>query len=101
LKNYLLVGGSFGFNQGPIIGHISPEAAIGGLIAVVKDGDNILIDIPNRKLELLIDKIELSTRLKKWKAPKPKEDRGILGAYAVLTEPSHRGAAFKVKNTKK
>lgn len=98
----LITDGRFsGFNRGPIIGHISPEAAIGGPIAVVKDGDNILIDIPNRKLELLIDKIELSTRLKKWKAPKPKEDRGILGAYAVLTEPSHRGAAFKVKNTKK
>lgn len=98
----LITDGRFsGFNRGPIIGHISPEAAIGGPIAVVENGDNILIDIPNRKLELLIDKIELSTRLKKWKAPKPKEDRGILGAYAVLAEPSHRGAAFKVKNTKK
>jgi len=98
----LITDGRFsGFNRGPIIGHVSPEAAIGGPIAVVKNGDNILIDIPNRKLELLIDKTELSTRLKKWKAPKPKEDRGILGTYAALTEPSHRGAAFKVKNTKK
>jgi len=60
-----------------------------------------LIDIPNRKLELLIDNKELSSRLKRWKVQKPKCDRGILGAYAVLAEPSHRGVAFKVKNTKK
>ena len=98
----LITDGRFsGFNRGPIIGHISPEAAIGGPIAVVEDGDNILIDIPNRKLELLIDSKELNNRFKRWKAPKPKCDRGILGAYAVLTEPSHKGAAFKVKNTKK
>jgi len=98
----LITDGRFsGFNRGPIIGHISPEAAVGGPIAVIEEGDNILIDIPNRKLELLIDRIELSNRLKKWKAPKPKENRGILGAYAALVEPSHKGAAFKVKNTKK
>jgi len=98
----LITDGRFsGFNRGPIIGHISPEAAIGGPIAVVEDGDNILIDIPNRKLELLIDSKKLNNRLKRWKAPKPKCDRGILGAYAVLAEPSHRGAAFMVRNSRK
>ena len=95
----LITDGRFsGFNRGPIIGHISPEAAVGGPIAVIEEGDNILIDIPNRKLELLIDDSKLNERLKKWTAPKPKEDRGILGAYAALTEPAHKGAAFKAKN---
>jgi len=95
----LITDGRFsGFNRGPIIGHISPEAAIGGPIAVIEEGDDILIDIPNRKLELLINDFELNERLKKWTAPKPKEVRGILGAYAALTEPSHKGAAFKAKN---
>ena len=97
----LITDGRFsGFNRGPIIGHISPEAATGGPIAVIEEGDNILIDIPNRKLELLIDDSELNERLNRWTAPKPKEERGILGAYAALTEPSHKGAAFKVKNTR-
>ena len=97
----LITDGRFsGFNRGPIVGHVSPEAAVGGAIAVVEDGDQILVDIPNRKLELLIPQSELEKRLKKWKARPLKTDRGILGAYAVLCEPAHRGAAFKVHYNK-
>jgi len=55
-----------------------------------------LIDIPNRKLELEIDDTELSNRLKAWHPHPPKTERGILGAYAILSEPAHKGAAFKV-----
>jgi len=78
------------------VGHVSPEAAVGGPIAVVQEGDPILVDIPNRKLELLIAHTELSNRLKAWRPHPPKADRGILGAYAMLSEPAHKGAAFKV-----
>jgi len=93
----LITDGRFsGFNRGPIVGHVSPEAAVGGPIAVVQDGDPILVDIPNRKLELMISNTELDNRLKSWSPRPPKTDRGILGAYAVLSEPAHQGAAFKV-----
>lgn len=97
----LITDGRFsGFNRGPIVGHVSPEAAVGGPIAVVQDGDPILVDIPNRKLELLISNSELDKRLKNWKPRPAKTDRGILGAYAVLSEPAHKGAAFRVHHHK-
>jgi len=93
----LITDGRFsGFNRGPIVGHVSPEAAVGGPIAVVEDGDQILVDIPNRKLELIIAQDEMDNRLKKWRPRPPKTDSGILGAYALLAEPAHRGAAFRV-----
>lgn len=93
----LITDGRFsGFNRGPIVGHVSPEAAVGGPIAVVQDGDSILVDIPNRKLELMIPRSELDNRLKNWSPRPPKTDSGILGAYAMLAEPAHKGAAFKV-----
>lgn len=93
----LITDGRFsGFNRGPIVGHVSPEAAVGGPIAVVRDGDPILVDIPNRKLELMISKTELDKRLKNWNPHPAKTDRGILGVYAMLSEPAHQGAAFKV-----
>lgn len=93
----LITDGRFsGFNRGPIVGHVSPEAAVGGLIAVVQDGDPILVDIPNRKLELMVASTELDNRLKKWRPRPLKTDSGILGAYAILSEPAHKGAAFKV-----
>jgi len=93
----LITDGRFsGFNRGPIVGHVSPEAAVGGPIAVVRDGDPILVDIPKRKLELMISSTELDSRLKNWSPRPPKTDSGILGAYAILSEPAHKGAAFKV-----
>jgi len=95
----LITDGRFsGFNRGPIVGHVSPEAAVGGPIAVVRDGDPILVDIPNRKLELMLAQADLDNRLKGWRPRPPKTDSGILGAYALLAEPAHRGAAFKVHN---
>jgi len=94
----LVTDGRFsGFNRGPIVGHVSPEAAVGGPIAVVQDGDPILVDIPNRKLELMIADSELGNRLKNWSPRPSKTDNGILGAYAMLAEPAHKGAAFKVR----
>jgi len=97
----LITDGRFsGFNRGPIVGHVSPEAAVGGPIAVVQDGDPILIDIPKRKLELLISKTTLNKRLMNWSPRPSKADRGILGAYAILSEPAHKGAAFRVHHNK-
>jgi dihydroxy-acid dehydratase len=90
----LLTDGRFsGGSRGAAIGHISPEAAEGGPIAMVKNGDQIEIDIPGRKLNLLISKEELKRRLSKWKPPK-KKLRGYLKRYARLVTSANTGATF-------
>lgn len=69
----LVTDGRFsGATRGPCIGHVDPEAMEGGPIALVKEGDIISIDIPNRKLDLKVPKEELQKRLKQWKPPEPK-----------------------------
>lgn len=91
----LLTDGRFsGGSRGAAVGHISPEAAEGGPIAVVRDGDQIEIDIPGKKLNLLISKEELKKRLSKWKPPK-KELKGYLKRYARLVQSAHTGATFE------
>jgi dihydroxy-acid dehydratase len=91
----LLTDGRFsGGSRGAAIGHISPEAAEGGPIAVIKNGDQIEIDIPGRKLNLLISKEELKERLSKWKPPK-KDLKGYLKRYARLVTSAHTGATFE------
>ena len=71
-------GGTHGF----VVGHITPEAFEGGAIAVVKNGDLITIDVNKNEIRLEISAKELSSRLKNWKKPKPKETRGVLAKYA-------------------
>jgi len=94
----LITDGRFsGFNRGAIVGHVSPEAAAGGAIAVVKDGDRIKVDIPNRGLELGVSEQELGRRLEQWSPPPAKCTSGILAAYALLAEPAHEGAAFRAR----
>jgi len=89
----LITDGRFsGGTRGPCIGHISPEAAEGGPIALVKDGDRILLDIPARKLELLVDEAELATRRAAWTAPAPKIRTGWLARYAKVVTSAHTGA---------
>jgi dihydroxy-acid dehydratase len=89
-----LTDGRFsGGSRGAAIGHISPEAAEGGPIAVVKNGDQIEIDIPGRKLNLLISKEELKRRLSKWKPPKRKL-KGYLKRYARLVTSANTGATL-------
>jgi dihydroxy-acid dehydratase len=91
----LLTDGRFsGGSRGAAIGHISPEAAEGGPIAAVKDGDMIEIDIPARKLNLLIPDDELKNRLSQWKPPK-RELKGYLKRYAKLVQSANTGAVFK------
>ena len=91
----LLTDGRFsGGSQGAAIGHISPEATVGGPIAVVKDGDQIEINIPGKKLNLLISDEELKKRLSQWKPPK-KDLKGYLKRYARLVQSAHKGATFE------
>ena len=92
----LITDGRFsGGTRGPCVGHISPEAAEGGPIALVKDGDRIELDIHARKLELLVDKDELAERRKKWKAPEPKIKTGWLARYAKNVTSANTGAVLK------
>ena len=91
----LLTDGRFsGGSRGAAIGHISPEAAEGGPIAVVRNGDQIEIDIPGKKLNLLISNEELKKRLSKWKPPK-KKLKGYLKRYARLVTSANTGATFE------
>jgi dihydroxy-acid dehydratase len=91
----LLTDGRFsGGSRGAAIGHISPEAAEGGPIAIIRDGDLIEIDIPGKKLNLLIPSEELKNRLSQWKPPE-KDLKGYLRRYAKLVQSAHTGATLK------
>ena len=96
LKVALLTDGRFsGASRGACVGHISPEAMEGGPIARVKDGDRILVDVPNRRLELLVDEAELARRKAAWKRPEPKVKTGYLSRYARLVTSANTGAVLK------
>ncbi len=91
----LITDGRFsGATRGPCIGHVSPEAAVGGTIALVEDGDLISIDIPGRRIELKVDGDELEERRKRWK-PKERRLKGYLARYAENVGQAHEGATFK------
>jgi len=94
----LITDGRFsGGSRGAAIGHVSPEAAEGGLIALVKNGDRILIDIPNKKLTLLISKEEINRRRQTWKPPEPKIKSGYVARYAQMVTSAGTGAILKDK----
>ena len=96
LKVGLITDGRFsGASQGACVGHVSPEAMEGGPIALIEDGDTILIDIPNRKLELKVSDEELTKRREKWTQPEPKIKHGYLFRYAKLTTSASTGAILK------
>ncbi len=91
----LVTDGRFsGATRGPCIGHVSPEAAVGGTIALVREGDIISIDIPARRLELEVDEDELERRRKKWK-PKEKDLSGYLSRYVRLVQGADEGAILR------
>jgi dihydroxy-acid dehydratase len=81
-------GGSHGF----VVGHVTPEAAVGGPIAIVKDGDPITIDAESKELKLGLPQQEIDKRLSQWTAPGPKENRGVLAKYAKLVCSASEGA---------
>jgi dihydroxy-acid dehydratase len=81
-------GGSHGF----VVGHITPEAQVGGPIAIVKNGDRITIDAAKRRIDLEVAEAEIANRLKAWKPPKPRYTRGVLAKYASLVNSASEGA---------
>lgn len=92
----LLTDGRFsGGTRGPCIGHISPEAMEGGTIALVKNGDRIKIDIPKRRLDILLSEKELKERLGKWKPIRPKITKGYLARYARMVSSAGNGAIMQ------
>ena len=92
----LITDGRFsGASRGASIGHVSPEAAQGGEIALVHEGDTIAIDIPASKVELKVSDEVLEQRRKEWKAPEPRITSGWLGRYARLVSSANTGAVLK------
>ena len=79
------------------IGHVSPEAAVGGPIALVEEGDIIKIDIPANKLELAVSDEELAKRRAKWQPRQPKITTGYLARYAAMVTSGNRGAILEIK----
>jgi dihydroxy-acid dehydratase len=89
----LITDGRFsGATYGACVGHVAPEAFVGGPIALVADGDPISIDVPARRLELEVDPAELDRRRQAWKPPQPRYTRGALAKYAALVGGADRGA---------
>ncbi|SET25383.1 dihydroxy-acid dehydratase [[Clostridium] polysaccharolyticum] len=94
----LITDGRFsGASRGASIGHISPEAAVGGPIALVEEGDIISIDIPNNKLNVLVSEEELAKRKAAWTPREPKVTNGYLARYAKMVTSGNRGAVLEVK----
>jgi len=92
----LITDGRFsGATRGPCIGHVSPEAAAGGNIALVEDGDLIIIDIPGRRIDLDVPKEELQRRRRMWSPPEPRVERGYLARYAAMVTSADKGAVLK------
>ncbi|TRO83997.1 dihydroxy-acid dehydratase [Trichloromonas acetexigens] len=92
----LITDGRFsGGTRGPCIGHVSPEAAVGGPIALVEDGDTIELDIPNRALKLQVDDVVLAERRARWSRPEPKIKTGWLARYAAVVTSANTGAICK------
>ena len=92
-KVLLLTDGRFsGGTTGLCVGHISPEAVDGGAIALIKDGDRVRIDIPSRKLDLLIDASEFEKRRSSFSPLPPRYNRGVLHKYTKLVGSASKGA---------
>jgi dihydroxy-acid dehydratase len=81
-------GGTHGF----CVGHIAPEAVDGGPIGLVADGDRVVVDVPSRRIDVLVDPFVLDRRRSEWKAPEPRYRRGVLAKYARLVNGAERGA---------
>ena len=89
----LLTDGRFsGGTWGMVVGHVAPEAFVGGTIALVKEGDSVTIDAKKRLIQLNVSARELAARRKKWKAPEPRYTRGLLAKYTRLVSTASKGA---------
>jgi dihydroxy-acid dehydratase len=92
----LITDGRFsGATRGPCIGHVAPEAAVGGPIGLLEEGDIIEIDVPKRKLDVKVSDEELAKRVKSWTAKEPKVKTGYLARYSQLVQSAHKGSVLK------
>ncbi|MEM3021576.1 MAG: dihydroxy-acid dehydratase [Candidatus Caldarchaeum sp.] len=92
-KVALITDGRFsGATHGLMVGHVSPEAAVGGPLAAVRNGDTIVIDVPRRRLDVELDEAEVRKRLQAWTPPKPRYSSGVLAKYAKLVGSASKGA---------
>ena len=95
----LLTDGRFsGGTRGAAIGHVSPEAAHGGMIALVRDGDEISIDIPGKRIDLNVPEDEINKRRSEWKPPAPSITEGYLARYAMMVSSAAEGAVLGAKS---
>jgi dihydroxy-acid dehydratase len=93
----LLTDGRFsGATHGFMVGHVAPEAANGGPIAAIADGDTIVFDIQNRKLNVELTDAEIQERLASWKPPAPRFTNGVMAKYALLVSSASIGAVTAV-----
>lgn len=94
----LITDGRFsGASRGASIGHVSPEAAVGGPIALLEEGDIIQIDIPALKLDVKLSEEELAARKAKWQPRQPKVTTGYLARYASMVTSGNRGAILEIQ----
>ncbi|MBA2357893.1 MAG: dihydroxy-acid dehydratase [Actinobacteria bacterium] len=92
----LVTDGRFsGVTRGLMVGHVAPEAARGGPLAVVRDGEEITIDIAGRSLRVALTDDEIAARLRDWQAPQPRYDRGVFARYAALVGSASEGAMLR------
>jgi len=92
----LITDGRFsGATHGLMVGHVSPEAAVGGPIALLRDGDEVTIDVPNRRLEVKLSSDEMATRRAAWAPPPPRYTQGALAKYARLVSSAALGAVCR------
>ena len=93
----LITDGRFsGASRGASIGHVCPEAAVGGPIALVEEGDIISIDIDNHRLDIKVSDDEMAARKEKWQPRKPQVTNGYLARYAAMAAPASRGAILEI-----
>ena len=89
----LLTDGRFsGATRGLMAGHVAPEAAVGGPIAAVREGDIITFDIEKRELSMAVSDEEIASRLRSWKAPEPRYPRGVFAKYVASVSSASQGA---------
>jgi len=93
----LLTDGRFsGATRGLMVGHVAPEAAVGGPIAAVREGDFVVFDVEKRSLSVELSAAEIASRMRGWKAPAPRFTSGVFAKYAALVSSAAEGAVTQV-----
>jgi dihydroxy-acid dehydratase len=95
----LLTDGRFsGATRGLMVGHVAPEAAVGGPIAALREGDSVVIDVAGRRLDVEVSQTELESRLRGFRPPPPRYPGGVFAKYAALVSSASEGAVTRVPN---